>query len=98
VTAPKEPPLCAHCALPVVGDRGRASVRRDPRPLCGTGPLVPPGRVDCAGLVVDWGHPTPCMDCEGYAGPELDVPGLTWLAALDGLAWDAPEMTEAVTW
>jgi hypothetical protein len=94
VTAPR--PLCVHCALPVVGDRGRASVRRDPRPLCGTGPLVPPGRVDCAGLVVDWGHPTPCVDCEGYAGPEFGFGASVWLAALCGASVE--RVMEAATW
>jgi hypothetical protein len=87
VTAPRS--LCAHCALPVVGSRGRASVRR-------TGPLVPPGRVDCAGLVVDWGHPTPCVDCEGYAGPEDGFGASVWLAALCGVSVE--RVMEAATW
>jgi hypothetical protein len=49
-------------------------------------------------LVAEWGHPTPCVECEGLAGPELDMPGLVWLAAKLGTTWDAPEMVEAVTW
>jgi hypothetical protein len=89
MTGPR--PLCAHCARPMVG-----YVRTFPRPLCGTGPLVPPGRVDCAGLVVDWGHPTPCDDCEGYAGPEDGWQGMVWLAALCGSSVE--RVMEAATW
>jgi hypothetical protein len=90
MTGPR--PLCVHCALPVVGRHASP----DPRPLCGTGPLVPPGRVDCAGLVVDWGHPTPCVDCEGYAGPEDGFGASVWLAALCGVS--AERVMEAATW
>jgi hypothetical protein len=47
-------------------------------------------------LVEDWGHPTPCVDCAGLAGPELDWPGLVWLAARCGVSVD--DVTEATTW
>jgi hypothetical protein len=90
VTAPV---LCAHCTRPV---RGRSPA--DPLLLCRRALSVAWSGPDCAVLVADWGHPTPCVDCDGLAGPEDGVPGLVWLAAKVALAWDAPEMMEAVTW
>jgi hypothetical protein len=47
-------------------------------------------------LVEDWGHPTPCVDCAGLAGPELGWPGLVWLAARCGVSVD--DVMEATTW
>jgi hypothetical protein len=85
--------VCAHCRGPV---RGRSPA--EPRPLCRRALSVAWSGPECAVLVEDWGHPMPCVDCAGLAGPELDKPGLVWLAALYGWTWDAPEMMEAVTW
>jgi hypothetical protein len=87
------PVLCAHCQAPV---QGRSPA--DAAPLCQRERSVAWSGLECAVLVTDWGHPTPCVDCDGLMGPEDGVPGLVWLAAKDGLAWDAPEMVEAVTW
>jgi hypothetical protein len=89
VTAPT---LCAHCQRPV---RGRSPASP---PLCRRERSVGWSGPECAVLVEDWGHPTPCDDCDGLVGPELDAPGLMWLAAKVGLTWDAPEMVEAVRW
>jgi hypothetical protein len=88
VTAPD---LCAHCFAPV---HGRS--RGDRVPLCRRALSVAWSGPECAVLVEDWGHPTPCVDCEGHVGPELGWPGLVWLAARCGVSVE--RMTEAVTW
>jgi hypothetical protein len=41
-----------------------------PQPLCQRERSVAWSGPDCAVLVADWGHPTPCVDCDGLAGPE----------------------------
>jgi ribosomal protein L40E len=96
-------PLCAHCGAkwPVreaLFDRHRGEPWRTTIVyLCRRpGPLSPPDARRCAVLVEDWGHPTPCVDCAGLAGPELGWPGLVWLAARCGVSVE--ETTEAVTW
>jgi hypothetical protein len=79
------PVLCAHCQRPV---RGRSPAVP---PLCRRALSVAWSGPECATLVEDWGHPTPCVDCA-----ELGWPGLTWLAARCGVSVE--RMTEAVTW
>jgi hypothetical protein len=81
---------CAHCQRPV---RGRAPAGP---PLCRQELSVAWSGPECALLVEDWGHPAPCVDCAGLAGPELGWPGLVWLAARCGVGVD--ETMEAVTW
>jgi hypothetical protein len=87
VTAPV---LCAHCQRPV---RGRSPAGP---PLCRRALSVAGSGPECAVLVEDWGHPLPCNDCAGLAGPELGWPGLVWLAARCGVSVD--DVMEAVTW
>jgi hypothetical protein len=86
------PPSCARTA----NARCVAGPPLDPPPLCRRALSVGWSGPECAVLVEDWGHPAPCVDCAGLAGPELGWPGLVWLAARCGVSVD--DAMEAVTW
>jgi hypothetical protein len=86
VTAPA---LCAHCQRPV---RGGCPVGP---PLCWRALSVAWSGPECATLVEDWGHPAPCDDCAGLAGPELGWPGLVWMRDRFGLGWGEEMRAEA---
>jgi hypothetical protein len=90
VTASPAVSSCAHCQGPV---RGRSPAGP---PLCRRALSVGWSGPECATLVEDWGHPTPCVDCAGLAGPEVGWPGLVWLAARCGVSED--DVMEATTW
>jgi hypothetical protein len=62
-------------------------------PACPVRGLVGPGVRGARGGV---GHPAPCVDCAGLAGPELGWPGLAWLAARCGVSVE--DVMEAATW
>lgn len=83
-------PPCAHCGRRVTSDGAL--------PLCNpAGTSLPFLGPNCTQLVLEFGHPMPCEDCDGLMGPELGWPGLAWMARRFELDL-VDEMVRPVQW